>query len=143
MAHAGRVLNHLQHGLGNPKNSVAFVGYQAAGTNGDRLLQGAKSIQISRKDVPVRAQVSKIDGSLSGHADKMGLLHWAKQCGNQVQCYFLTHGDNEQRSAFQSLLKRVLKKPVYTPALNEVVDLGARPENLARPTRQVAAAGGR
>src|SRR5262249_6285454 len=75
MATGGRVLHHLEAALPNPKNTVLFVGYQAVGTRGRQLTDGAPAVKLKGRDVAVAARVEKID-SMSAHADAGEILRW-------------------------------------------------------------------
>src|SRR4029450_11926229 len=75
MATGGRVLRHLDATLPNPKNTILFVGYQAAGTRGRTLTDGAKAVKLLGREVPVAARVERID-SMSAHADAGEILRW-------------------------------------------------------------------
>ena len=75
MATGGRVLHHLAATLPSPKHTVLFVGYQAAGTRGRLLVDGAKLVRIKGRDVPVAARIERID-SMSAHADAGEIMRW-------------------------------------------------------------------
>ena len=75
MATGGRVLHHLAATLPNPKNTVLFVGYQAAGTRGRALVDGAKEVKLKGREVPVAAHIERID-SMSAHADAGEIMRW-------------------------------------------------------------------
>ncbi|MCB1057198.1 MAG: MBL fold metallo-hydrolase, partial [Acidobacteria bacterium] len=92
MATAGRVVHHLLHKLGDPKNSVIFVGYQAYGSRGRALLEGADSVGIFGHRVQVRAQIHSLQG-LSAHADRRDLLRWVQSFPGPPKRIFLNHGE--------------------------------------------------
>jgi metallo-beta-lactamase family protein len=92
MATGGRVLHHLKAALPDPKNTVLFVGYQAAGTRGRKLLDGAADIRIHGQDVAVRCRVAKID-SMSAHADRSELLRWLATFPSMPARLALVHGE--------------------------------------------------
>ena len=103
MCDAGRIKHHIKHNIGNPNSTILFVGYQAEGTLGRRLLDGAEKIKLFGKEYEVRAQVVQMDG-LSGHADKEGLLAWITGFEKKPQQVFVVHGDDETASAFADCL---------------------------------------
>ena len=96
MATGGRVLHHLFHHLPNEKNGVIFVGYQAEGTRGRRLVNGEEHVRIYGQEVPVKAKIYSVEG-LSAHADQNELMEWAEGFGDKPKLAFIVHG--EERSA--------------------------------------------
>jgi metallo-beta-lactamase family protein len=106
MCNGGRIEHHLKFKLPDAKNTILFVGYQAAGTKGRLILDGAKEIMIHGEPIPVKAEVASISG-LSAHADYEELLAWmAPQ--PRIPDVFIVHGEDEARSAFQATLKERL-----------------------------------
>lgn len=103
MCTGGRIRHHLRHNLGNPAAHIVFVGYQARGTLGRIIMEGAKYVRLFGNDVAVRAQVHTV-GGLSAHADKDGLSAWyGKIAGHPPVC--LVHGEDPQRSKLAGALK--------------------------------------
>lgn len=96
MATGGRVLHHLFHHLPKEKNGVVFVGYQAEGTRGRRLVDGEEQVRIYGQEVPVKAKIYSVEG-LSAHADQNELMEWAEGFGDKPKLAFIVHG--EERSA--------------------------------------------
>jgi metallo-beta-lactamase family protein len=92
MATGGRVLHHLKAFISDPRNTVLFTGFQAAGTRGQALVQGAKSIKIHGEYFPVRAEIVLQD-SLSAHADSGEILEWLRNFKRPPKRIFLTHGE--------------------------------------------------
>ncbi len=92
MLTGGRILHHLKWRLPDARNIVLFVGYQAAGTRGRALLEGARSVRIHGQDIPVRAQVARID-ALSGHADQEELIRWLGGFAQPPAQVYLVHGE--------------------------------------------------
>ena len=92
MCEAGRIRHHLRHNLPRPESTILFVGYQAQGTLGRTLMEGARRVRISGRDVAVRARVSRID-SYSAHADHAELVAWMKARQPVRGSLFLTHGE--------------------------------------------------
>ena len=103
MCNGGRIEHHLKYKLPDPNNTILFVGYQAAGTKGRLILDGAKELLVHGETVPVRAEVAQISG-LSSHADRDELLAWLS--GVKVEPdVFVVHGEEEARAGFQEALK--------------------------------------
>jgi metallo-beta-lactamase family protein len=117
MLTGGRVLHHLFRLLPQRRNLIALVGFQAAGTRGRALLEGARTIRIHGEDIPVRADVLAIDG-LSAHADSDELMRWVQSGGHLPREVFLTHGEPPASAA---LGKRIaeLGPTVHAPALGQ------------------------
>ena len=97
MANAGRILHHLRHRLERPQTHVVFVGYQAEGTIGRRLVDGARWVRIHGRDVRANAQRHTI-GGLSAHTDQRGLIEWYGQIANHPPLV-LVHGEDRAREA--------------------------------------------
>jgi len=102
MCTGGRVVHHLKHNLGRPRNSVVFVGYAAHGTLARRIVDGAKTVHIFGEEYAVRAGVHTI-GGFSAHAGQSELLAWQRQTGTPERT-FLVHGEKDSMSAFGQLL---------------------------------------
>ncbi|RDI54697.1 MBL fold metallo-hydrolase [Flavobacterium glaciei] len=94
MATGGRVLSYLEKYIVLPQTTVIFVGYQAEGTRGRKLLEGAKEIKIHGQYYPVKAKILEIRG-LSAHGDQKDLLNWLSDLENKPSKVFLVHGENE------------------------------------------------
>lgn len=118
MLTAGRVLHHLKRLLPDPKNLVMLVGYQAAGTRGRRMMEGAETIKIHGEHVPVRAEFIPL-GGLSAHADRDELLRWVRSGTNTPHTVFVTHGEEDSQNAFAQLLQKELGCTTHTPELDE------------------------
>lgn len=122
MATGGRILHHLRHRLPDPSTTVVFVGYQADGTRGRRILDGEGEVKIFGEMVPVRAQVRSIP-SLSAHADADELTIWAGEAASSPKSVFVTHGEPE---ASQALAERFGKRfgwRCLVPSLEETITL--------------------
>ena len=94
MVTGGRVLSYLEHYIGLPETTLIIVGYQAEGTRGRKLLEGAKEIKIHGQYYPVKAKILEIQG-LSAHGDQKDLLNWLSELENKPTRVFLVHGENE------------------------------------------------
>jgi metallo-beta-lactamase family protein len=104
MCEAGRIRHHLKHNLWNPKSSVIFVGYQAEGTLGRFLLEGAQDVKLFGEDVHVNAKMHTLEG-MSGHADMEGLLAWVRGFVKKPKQFFLVHGEEESKRAFAETVR--------------------------------------
>ena len=122
MATGGRVLHHLRHRLPDPSTTVVFVGYQADGTRGRRILDGETEVKIFGEMVPVRAQVRKIP-SLSAHADADELTIWAGQAESVPRTVFVTHGEPEASRALAERFGARFGWRCVIPTLEETVTL--------------------
>lgn len=107
MCDAGRIRHHLKHNLWNRKSSIIFVGYQAEGTLGRMLLDGAKEVTLFGENIRVNAQIHNLEG-FSGHADKDGLLAWLSGFQKVPKHVFLVHGEEESKKAFAYTVKEKL-----------------------------------
>ena len=122
MCDAGRIKHHLKHNLWNPANTVLFVGYQAEGTLGRLLSEGAKTVRIHGEEVTVGAQIEQITG-YSGHADQAGLINWLSAVKEVRQQVFVVHGEPESADAFALLLNEKFGFRAVAPRMNEVFEL--------------------
>lgn len=103
MATGGRVLHHLLHRLPDPQSSIVFVGYQAAGTRGRALVDGAQMVAVHGQAVRVRAQIHQLQG-MSAHADRDELLRWCQALPGRPRRIFLNHGEDAPRKALRAVL---------------------------------------
>lgn len=92
MLSGGRILHHLKWRLPDPRNAVLFVGYQAEGTRGRALVEGAQSLRIHGEVIPARAKITRID-ALSGHADREELLRWLSGFSELPSRIYVVHGE--------------------------------------------------
>jgi metallo-beta-lactamase family protein len=118
MASGGRVVHHLANILPDPKNTVILVGFQAPGTRGSRLAQGALDVRIHGADIPVLAHVSQVE-SFSVHADGKELMHWLKGITSSPHA-FIVHGEEEGQEAMRDRIKSELHWEATIPVTNEV-----------------------
>ncbi|HHX50726.1 MAG TPA: MBL fold metallo-hydrolase, partial [Clostridia bacterium] len=122
MADAGRIKHHLKHNLWRPESTVLFVGFQAEGTLGRRLLEGEKSVRIHGEEIMVRADIRNLDG-FSAHADQTALLKWVKQFKVSPKKIFVTHGEEKGSAALADIFGEQLTTEVIIPDWLEVFDL--------------------
>ncbi|MDR1726663.1 MAG: MBL fold metallo-hydrolase [Acidobacteriota bacterium] len=118
MATGGRVLHHLRYRLPDPRNTVLFVGYQAMGTRGQLLRDGAKSIKMHGENVPVRAQIRNIE-AFSGHADATEILRWLGRFRKPPKTTFVVHGEPESSKALAKLIGERLGWKTHIPEHQE------------------------
>jgi metallo-beta-lactamase family protein len=105
MCDAGRVKHHLAHNLARKESTVIIAGFQAAGTLGRRLVDGARSVRLFGEDVPVRAHLYTI-GGLSAHADQAGLMHWLGNFREAPRRAFVTHGEASTALEFGAKIEK-------------------------------------
>ena len=104
MCEAGRILHHLAHGLGDHKNAVLFVGFQADHTLGFKIQRGDTEVKVYGDMLPVRAETVTI-GGYSAHADRTELRKWVRGLGGPINRAFVVHGENAARDAMAELLR--------------------------------------
>ena len=122
MCDAGRIKHHLKHNLWNPNNTILFVGYQAIGTLGRSLLEGATEVKLFGETVYVGAEICQMPG-ISGHADVNGLMTWIKSFSQKPAKVFVTHGDDEVTEIFARRLEEELGLDAMAPFSGTVFDL--------------------
>ena len=106
MCEAGRIRHHLKHNLWGGENTVLFVGYQAEGSLGRKLQNGAQYVRLFGEEITVNAEIAMLHGT-SGHADQAGLLRWIAGFREKPQTVFVNHGDDGACRVFQKLLTQM------------------------------------
>jgi len=122
MATGGRVVHHLFAGLPDPRNTVLFVGFQAAGTRGRQLIDGAKQVKIFGQQVPVHAKIEKID-AMSSHADAGEIVRWLRTFPRAPKATYLVHGEPVAQDALKARITKELGWNVEIPSHGQKVDL--------------------
>ncbi len=122
MCDAGRIKHHLKHNLWGPQNTILFVGYQAIGTLGRTLLEGATEVKLFGEPVHVAAEICQMPG-ISGHADVNGLLDWANAFTPKPKRIFVTHGDDSVTEIFAKRLEEEFGFQTMAPFSGTVYDL--------------------
>ena len=122
MATGGRVVHHLFAGLPDPRHTVLFVGFQAAGTRGRQLVDGARHVKMFGQHVPVHARIEKIDG-MSAHADAREIIRWLRTFPRAPKMTYLVHGEVVAQDALRRRIAGELGWPVHVPAHGEKVDV--------------------
>ncbi|NCA99834.1 MAG: MBL fold metallo-hydrolase, partial [Clostridia bacterium] len=123
MCEAGRIRHHLKHNLWRKDSTVIFVGYQARGTLGRALVDGAKTVRIFGEEIAVKARVEMIEG-FSGHADRDGLLEWVAAMQQKPKKIMLVHGEPAVIASFQKTIRHQLGIPAVAAQYNETLELG-------------------
>ena len=116
-------MHHARQLVSNPEATICFVGFQAAGTTGRRILDGEPEIKIYKEWFPVRCRIQKI-GGFSGHADYQELLNWLAPLETQApRQVFITHGEPEAAAAMAEHIKNRFGWKVTVPAYGDRVEL--------------------
>jgi metallo-beta-lactamase family protein len=133
MANAGRILHHLKHNLWRPDCHIIFVGFQAQGTTGRRLVEGAETVKIFREPVAVKAKVHTI-GGFSGHADQNELIGWLRPQLHENLTVALIHGEESGTLAFQAKLKELFPDlKTQVPSWLETIEISPEAVRLTAP----------
>jgi metallo-beta-lactamase family protein len=122
MCEGGRILHHLKHGLGDARNTVLFVGYQAEGTLGRRLKDGADTVSVLGEPIIRRAEVAALDG-FSAHADQRELIEWTAELAPRPRTIFLVHGEIGPMEVLAKALRERLGVTVQVPEKNQEFEL--------------------
>ncbi len=122
MCESGRILHHLKNHIGNHRNLVLFVGYQASHTLGRRLKEGQKVVKIFGRDVERHAEVETLEG-YSAHADRDELRDWVRQLGGPIQRAFVVHGEPDAAEAMAKILHDEGVGEVVVPRHGESFEL--------------------
>lgn len=138
MCDAGRIKHHLKHNLWRKDSAVIFVGYQAVGTLGRRLVDGADKVRIFNEEIAVKARIETIEG-FSGHADRDGLLEWIGAMKKKPAKIMLVHGEPEVIALFAESIAEKFEIETHIARLDETVVLGApvRRENTVTVRREI------
>lgn len=123
MCDAGRIKHHLKHNLWRKDSTVIFVGYQAVGTLGRRIVDGAKKVRIFDEEIAVNARIENIEG-FSGHADRAGLLQWISAMAKKPAKIILVHGEEEAINSFSKAIQDDFGIETWIPGLDETIELG-------------------
>ncbi|GIT97819.1 MBL fold metallo-hydrolase RNA specificity domain-containing protein [Sulfurovum sp. TSL1] len=122
MCTGGRIIHHFKNRLWNPKNAVIFVGYQAIGTLGRHIVDGARWVKIFNEDILIKASVHTING-FSAHADQEGIIKWISQMEDLYRIY-LIHGEEDKQTILRSVIENALDKKAHIVENEEVIYLG-------------------
>lgn len=122
MCEVGRIKHHLKHNLWNPNSTILFVGYQAPGTLGRTIVDGAKKVKIFGEEIAVNARVEYIEG-YSGHADQEWLMNFIYSFFTKPKHIFLVHGEPEGQIVLKQKILEKTHIPVTIPEFGEVYEL--------------------
>lgn len=124
MCEAGRIKHHLKNNIWRPEATILFVGYQAQGTLGRRILDGEKLVKIFGEQIAVKAEIANIE-AYSAHADQQALLEWLGNFGPDTKGVFLVHGEEESQLALAGLIEERYPYKTYIPDLFDEFELEA------------------
>jgi len=138
MATNGRIKHHLKHNLWRPECTVLFVGYQAEGTLGRRILEGDKLVTIHGEPVAVKAKIESIP-AYSSHADQNGLLEWLGDMAQKPKSVLLVHGEETAQQVLAEKIETTLQIPTVIPEWLDEVEL--KPVEVVHPVQVIPAHG--
>ena len=122
MCEVGRIKHHLKHNLWNPKSTILFVGYQAPGTLGYNIVNGAKTVKIFGDEIAVNARIEYIEG-YSGHADQELLMNFIYSFIKKPKHIFLVHGEPESQDILGAKIENETGLNVTIPEFGETYEL--------------------
>ena len=122
MCDAGRIRHHLKHNLWRQECTIVFAGYQAIGTLGRSLIDGAEVVKLFGETIEIRAEIKQLQG-ISGHADKNGLLNWVKAFSPKPEMVFVVHGEDTVCDDFTTCLNEEYQIPAFAPFSGALFDL--------------------
>ena len=125
MCDAGRIRHHLKHNLWRADCTVLFVGFQAQGTIGRKLIEGEKTVRLFGEDIAVRARIATLSG-ISGHADQNGLINWLSAFEAPPEKVFVNHGDDTVCEIFAGIIEKRLGYNATAPFSGDVFDFALR-----------------
>lgn len=129
MCDVGRIKHHLKHNLWNPKSTILFVGYQAPGTLGYNIVNGAKKVKIFGEEIAVNARIEYIEG-YSGHADQEGLMNFIYSFIGKPKHIFLVHGEEEAQDVLAQKIKTDIGIEVTIPEFGETYEINGMEEKI-------------
>lgn len=139
MCEAGRIKHHLKHNLWRKDSSIVFVGYQAEGTLGRKIMDGEKVVKVLGETINVKAEVYNVEG-FSGHADKTALLNWLKGFKEKPKTVFIVHGEQQSKINFAKEVKETLGLNCIIPEYNMVYEIKKSKNVEGRPIEEAGAA---
>ena len=122
MCDIGRIKHHLKHNLWNPNSTILFVGYQAPGTLGRRIVDGAEKVKIFGEEIGINARIEYIEG-YSGHADQEWLLNFVYSFIRKPKHIFLVHGEADAQDVLKEKIEETTSIPVTIPKFGEKYEL--------------------
>ena len=130
MCDVGRIKHHLKHNIWNSRNTILFVGYQAPGTLGRKIIDGAKKIKIFGEEIAVNARIEYIEG-YSGHADQEWLLNFIYSFIKKPSQIILVHGEKDSQNVLKEKIEETTQIPVIIPTLGEIYNVENNKVELA------------
>ncbi|MDK2807267.1 MAG: metallo-beta-lactamase family protein [Thermoanaerobacterium sp.] len=130
MCEAGRIKHHLKHNLWRSDSTIVFVGYQAKGTLGRRILEGEKTVNIFGEEITVNAEIENIE-SFSGHADQKGLMDWISSFKKKPKKVFIVHGEDSAQKVLSDKIKSELNIETVIPSKYDTYDFDLNEVNVA------------
>ena len=131
MCEVGRIKHHLKHNLWNPNSTILFVGYQAPGTLGRKIVEGAKTVKVFGEEIAVNARIEYIEG-YSGHADQEWLLNFIYSFFEKPKTIFLVHGEPEGQIVLKQKIQGTTQIPVIIPEFGEEYELNEEVQRIGR-----------
>lgn len=125
MCEVGRIKHHLKHNLWRPESTILFVGYQAEGTLGRKLLSGEKLVKIFGEEIGVNAEIKYLD-AFSGHADQAGIISWIETFKTKPEKIFLVHGEYSGQLELQNEIQKVFGIECTIPERNECYEIAEK-----------------
>ncbi|MDD4780587.1 MAG: MBL fold metallo-hydrolase [Tissierellia bacterium] len=122
MCEAGRIKHHLKHNLWRKESSIVFVGYQAEGTLGRRILDGEKDVKLFGEEIHINAEIHNVEG-FSGHADKIALINWLKGFKDKPKKVFIVHGEPNSKEEFAKEVEGTLQMKCIIPQYETIYDI--------------------
>lgn len=119
MCEAGRIKHHLKHNLWRKESSIVFVGYQAEGTLGRKIVEGEKNVKVLGEEIYVKAEVYNLEG-FSGHADKDALMKWLKGFKEKPKKVFIVHGEGQSKEDFAAQARKELSLNCIVPVYGNI-----------------------
>ncbi len=137
MCDVGRIKHHLKHNLWNPNSTILFVGYQAPGTLGRSIVEGAKKVKIFGEEIAVNARIEYIEG-YSGHADQTWLLNFVYSFTNPPKHIFLVHGEEEGQEVLKQKIEETSECKVTIPDFGDSFELDGDNPKLLAETKEIS-----
>ena len=136
MCEVGRIKHHLKHNLWDPTSTILFVGYQAPGTLGRSIVDGAEKVKIFGEEIAVNARIEYIEG-YSGHADQTWLLNFLYSFHNPPKHVFLVHGEEEGQLVLKEKIEENTGCKVTIPSFGDCYDLVGTEPVLLEETEEI------
>ena len=125
MCEVGRIKHHLKHNLWRSDSTILFVGYQAIGSLGRKIVDGAKNVKLFGEEIGINARIEYIE-AFSGHADKNGLLNFVRSFSKKPTQIYLVHGEEESQLALADSIIEEFNIPVDIPNRGDVFEVTSR-----------------